>query len=125
MILVIMFPHYFSLPRSHLLSALFRSCFDYLPIEFADLILVEAQGKVEEAHQHDQALQNRSIDEKPVEIPTEGPRARSHGDDERSGKCARGYPQRSARPLDTRSLYALRHLAYARTYPPTDHTDVL
>lgn len=85
------------------------------------MILVEAQGEVEQAQQHDQTRQNRRVNEEPVEAPTEGPRARSHGDGTSAPAGAReGIRDAAFRPLRTRSrsmpLYALRsrHLAYAR-----------
>lgn len=53
----------------------------HLPIEFADLILVEAQGEIEQARQHNQILQDLRVDEEPVDVATDSPRERSHNDD--------------------------------------------
>lgn len=50
----------------------------YLPIELADLVLVEAQREIEQAHQHDEILQDLRVDEEPIDVTSEAPRERSH-----------------------------------------------
>ena len=55
----------------------------HLPVEFADLILVEAQREIEEAEENHEALEQVCIREEPAEITAEvrgRKERRSHGD---------------------------------------------